>query len=99
MPATFCPLIKADCKEHACKWYAHILGADPQTGAQVDKWACVVEFVPMLMLEQTQQLRQAGAAMESLRNENVTLGQSLVGAVTLAATEAHNRALPERAVG
>lgn len=66
-----CPLLKGPCLEHGCEWYSHLIGANPQTGEQVDQWVCVVVALPMLMLENSQQQRQTGAAIESFRNEMV----------------------------
>lgn len=54
---------------HACEWYDHIRGVNPQTGEQIDKWGCAIAFMPMLMIENSQQQRQTGAAVESFRNE------------------------------
>ena len=71
-----CPLLKEPCIEHQCEWYTHIIGANPQTGEQIDKFACTITFLPMLLIENSQQQRQTGAAVESFRNEVVKAGQS-----------------------
>jgi hypothetical protein len=36
-----------------------------------DRWGCAVGWLPMLLIEGAQQTRQAGAAIESFRNEMV----------------------------
>lgn len=74
-PGTFCPLIQADCKGLHCAWFTQIRGSDPNTGKEVDEWACAVTWLPMLMIENSQQQRQTGAAVESFRNEMVTASQ------------------------
>jgi hypothetical protein len=66
---TFCPLIKKDCMQMACSWFTQIRGQNPQTGAEVDEWGCAITWMPMLMIENSQQQRQTGAAVESFRNE------------------------------
>ncbi len=66
-----CPLTADPCMEHGCEWYTHIIGANPQTGEQIDKFGCAVVFLPMLLIENSQQQRQTGAAVESFRNEVV----------------------------
>ena len=38
---------------------------------QVDEWACSIQFLPMLLIENSQQQRGTGAAVESFRNEMV----------------------------
>jgi translation initiation factor 2B subunit (eIF-2B alpha/beta/delta family) len=48
-----------------------IRGMHPQTGQEVDEWGCAVTWMPMLTIENSQQQRQTGAAVESFRNEVV----------------------------
>ena len=67
----FCPLIKKKCKEHGCSWYIQVMGSNPNTGQEVNEWACAVRWLPMLLIEGSQQTRHAGAAIESFRNEMV----------------------------
>jgi len=67
--ATYCPLIKKDCITHKCAWYMRISGLNPNTGEQLDDWGCAVAWLPVLLIENSQQQRQTGAAVESLRNE------------------------------
>lgn len=66
-----CPLTGDDCMKHNCEWYTHIIGANPQTGEKIDKFGCAMTFLPMLLIENSQQQRQTGAAVESFRNEVV----------------------------
>jgi hypothetical protein len=67
----FCPLIQADCKGLECTFFIHLRGSNPNTGEPVDEWDCAVKWLPILLIENAQQSRQAGAATESLRNEIV----------------------------
>lgn len=66
-----CPLLKKACIEHQCAFYTHVVGTDPQTGGAMDHWDCAVKWLPVLLIEGAQQTRQAGAAIESFRNEMV----------------------------
>ena len=68
---TFCPLIKEDCIQTKCAWFAQVRGINPNTGKEVDEWGCSITWMPMLMIENSQQQRQTGAAVESFRNEMV----------------------------
>jgi hypothetical protein len=68
---TFCPLIKEDCIQIKCSWFAQVRGINPNTGKEVDEWGCSIAWMPMLMIENSQQQRQTGAAVESFRNEMV----------------------------
>lgn len=70
-PGNFCPLIQADCKGLQCSWFTQMRGTNPNTGQEVDEWGCAVTWLPMLMIENSQQQRQTGAAVESFRNEMV----------------------------
>jgi len=74
-PGKFCPLIGEDCLELKCAWYSQVRGVNPQTGQEVDEWGCAVTWMPMLLIENSQQQRQTGAAVESFRNETVKVNQ------------------------
>lgn len=70
-PGSFCPFVKGECVQHKCALYIMVRGTNPQTGAEVDDWGCSLAFMPVLMVENSQQQRQTGAAVESFRNEVV----------------------------
>lgn len=67
----FCPFIKKDCVGLQCTLYAKVAGYDMNTGNQVEEWACSIAWLPMLLIENSGQQRQTGAAVESFRNEMV----------------------------
>ena len=67
----FCPLIGKDCIHLQCAWFTQVRGVNPNTGEEVDDWSCAVTWLPSLMIENSQQQRQTGAAIESFRNETV----------------------------
>lgn len=75
-PGNFCPLIQGDCKGLQCSWFTQVRGTNPNTGKEVDEWNCAVTWLPMLMIENSQQQRQTGAAVESFRNEMVKAQQA-----------------------
>jgi hypothetical protein len=54
-----------------CPLYVQVRGRDTNTGREVDHWGCSFSFLPMMLIENTGQQRQTGAAIESLRNEVV----------------------------
>lgn len=69
---TNCPLNSfAPCKELECAWFMKVVGTNPNTGKEVEEWGCAMAWLPMLMIENSQQQRQTGAAVESFRNEMV----------------------------
>jgi len=73
-----CPLTGDDCYEHKCDWYIQVMGNNPQTGEAMNKWGCSIAFLPILMIENSQQQRQTGAAVESFRNEMVKSNNELL---------------------
>ena len=78
---TFCPLIQGDCKKLECVWFTRVAGKDPNTGKQVDEYGCAVAWMPTLLIENAQQSRQAGAAVQSFRNEVSSNGGALLGMI------------------
>lgn len=81
----YCPLLKKDCIENKCAWFSHIRGFNPNTGQEVDEGACTVSWLPMLMIENSQQQRSTSAAVESFRNEMVKANESNLSALEAAA--------------
>lgn len=72
-----CPLNNFDpCKQFDCAWFVQIRGQNPQSGQEVDEFACAVAWLPMLQIENSQMQRQTGAAVESFRNEVIKENQS-----------------------
>jgi len=71
-PKNNCPLNSFEpCKQLDCSWFIQVRGTNPNTGRDVDEWACAISWMPVLMIENSQQQRQTGAAVESFRNEMV----------------------------
>lgn len=64
----FCPLIKEDCRQLGCSWFTQVRGKNPQTGLDVDEWACAVVWMPLLSINTAQEARAGAAATESFRN-------------------------------
>jgi hypothetical protein len=53
-----------------------VVGKNPNTGQEVDDWGCAIAWMPVLMIENSQQQRSTGAAVESFRNEMVKANDS-----------------------
>lgn len=73
----YCPFIKKDCIESKCALYTTVRGTHPQTGEEIDQEGCAMAWMPVLLVENSQQQRQTGAAVESFRNEVVKQQQAL----------------------
>ena len=61
---------------HECEWWVHVRGKHPQGEEIIDHWGCAIAWMPVLMIENSQQQRQTGAAVESFRNEMVKLNEA-----------------------
>ena len=59
-----------------CRFWVHVQGLNPQTGETVSNGDCAFCWTPMLLIENSQQQRQTGAAVESFRNEMVKANES-----------------------
>ena len=55
----------------ACRFWVTVQGLHPQTGEVTKHNDCSFAWMPVLMIENSQQQRQTGAAVESFRNEMV----------------------------
>ncbi len=65
----------------ACRFWVTVIGKDPQTGQEINNGDCAMAWTPVLLIENSKVNRETGAAVESLRNENVTTGQQITGAL------------------
>ena len=54
-----------------CAWYTKMMGEDPQTGKDIEEWACAMAWMPTLQVEMARTNRGQTAALESFRNETV----------------------------
>lgn len=66
-----CPLMGKTCIGLQCAWFTKVQGVNPQNGQDVEEWACAVAWLPMLAIENSQNTRMSGAAVESFRNETL----------------------------
>lgn len=68
-----CPFQQKDVSKvcHRCPLYVLVRGTDSNSGKEVDQWGCSFAWLPVLLIENSGQQRQTGAAVESFRNEMV----------------------------
>lgn len=85
-----CPMMGGECVEDGkvingelvkCRFWIHVTGQNPQTGATIDNQDCAMAWIPVLLIENSKVNRETGAAVESMRNESVTTGQQITGAL------------------
>jgi hypothetical protein len=55
-----------------CAWFIRLAGINPTTGDQTDEYGCSMSWIPMLLIENSQQQRSTNSSIESFRNEMVT---------------------------
>jgi hypothetical protein len=71
-PKSNCPLDGFNpCRQLDCAWFMKVRGNNPNTGEEIDDYGCAIAWLPVMMIENSQQQRQTGAAVESFRNEMV----------------------------
>ena len=97
-----CPLMGSECIEDGairdgelvkCRFWVHVQGTHPQTGETVSNGDCAIAWTPMLLIENSQQQRQTGAAVESFRNEMVKSNESTTMAL-LETAKIQTKSLP-----
>lgn len=71
-PEANCPLDGfKPCRKLGCAWFTQMRGVNPQTGQEVDNWGCAIAWMPLLLVENSNQQRQTAASVDSMRNEIV----------------------------
>lgn len=76
-PKMNCPLDHFNpCRQLDCAWFTKLRGMNPNTGQDIDEFGCAIAWLPVLLIENSQQQRQTGAAVESFRNEMVKANES-----------------------
>jgi len=67
-----------------CLWHTKLRGQNPQTGQEMDSEGCAIAFLPILLIENSQQQRQTSAAVESTRNEFIKSLAGAAGVISMA---------------
>ena len=70
-----------------CNWFIQVRGIDPNTGKDVDEWGCSIAWLPHMLIENANQSRQTGAAVESFRNEMVKGTEATIHAMVAIANK------------
>jgi len=89
-PKANCPLDNFNpCRQLDCAWFLKIAGANPNTGEQLEEWGCSMAWLPIMLIENSQQQRQTGAAVESFRNEMVKANETSTQVLLATAMQAN----------
>lgn len=70
-----CEVVK-DGEIHKCAWFIKLAGVNPNTDERIDEHGCAMSWIPVLLIENSQQQRSTSAAVESFRNEMVKSNES-----------------------
>lgn len=78
-----------------CDRWMQVQGHNPNTGEPVNNHNCIDDWLPMLLIENSQMQRQTAAAVESFRNEMVKANSaSLMALIAIAQAEASGDSAP-----
>ncbi len=83
-----CPLDSFNpCRQFECAWFMKIQGKNPNDGKDIEEWGCAMSWLPILLIENAQQNRQTGAAVESFRNEMVETNKQSIAAMLISGSK------------
>jgi len=63
-----CGFTGKKCTKHECMFFQQYRGINPNTGKDEDVWECSQVMIPVMLLENSKQLRSVAASAESSRN-------------------------------
>jgi hypothetical protein len=65
-----CPLDRFEpCRELDCKFFEKVMGENPNTKETFEEWDCVIKFIPMLLIENSNRQRQTTHSIDKFRCE------------------------------
>jgi hypothetical protein len=86
-----CPLLRKPCIENGCKFWIHVVGKHPSTGAAIDNFDCSFTWLPVLLIDTALHTAGVQASVESMRNAVVQRQDQLNNAVALGQRETAKR--------
>lgn len=90
-----CPLLNKPCIMGACTFWTHVVGSAPQTGEVLDHFDCAVKWLPMLLIDNTKQVKSGTAEVSAMRSE-VVVQQTGIGQAMGFLASVANEAREER---
>lgn len=70
-----------ECIKNDCEMYTHLTGMNPQTGQPMDSFRCAISFIPILLVENSQQQRQTAASVDKVANQIYRQRSEFIGAL------------------
>lgn len=79
----YCPLMKEVCvdghvksmgedndgRQIKCAYFVHMMGTNPQTGQPVNEGKCAVNWLPILLVENANEIRKTAASTDKVASE------------------------------
>jgi hypothetical protein len=78
----FCPFIGKKCVESKCQFWTHLFGKNPQSEGTLDKFGCAIEFLPILLVENAQMIRQTAASTDKVATQVQKSRAEFIGALS-----------------
>jgi hypothetical protein len=78
----FCPFIGKKCIESKCQFWTHLQGKNPQSEGTFDKFGCAIEFLPILLVENAQMIRQTAASTDKVATQVQKSRAEFIGALS-----------------
>ena len=63
---------------YRCAWFTKLQGKNPQDGKEIDEWGCAIAWMPVLQIENANQVRSVHAATCDMRNHASDFQQGLL---------------------
>lgn len=82
-----CPLLGKKCIQEQCEWWIHLLGSNPQTGQPTDEYGCTLRWLPILLTENANQIRQTAASVDKVATQVNKHRGAFIAALNPAAQE------------
>ena len=67
--------------EHKCQKWMQLVGKDPQTGQDVNRYGCADSFLPLLLIENSQRQVQTAASIDVFRDSMIGLNRDTMRAI------------------
>ena len=66
----------------SCLWHIRLRGLNPQTGQEVDNEQCAISWLPLLLIENSQQQRHTAASVDTFRESMLAANEQTLSALT-----------------
>jgi hypothetical protein len=68
-----CPLLKEPCLQHKCQWFIRFWKPDALKGTSIEEYNCAIVWLPLLVIEGTDQQKLTTRAVEALHEDHSSI--------------------------